>query len=102
MDERDINERVSTLEEQVRGIAEVKSKIDILYNLLMEMKLESVSCKSDYTGRDECSAWRKEINEAVDKLNESKQKVMWGLLSTGGVFTLWLIEQVLHITLKIG
>ena len=36
-EDRDIVERVSTLEEQVRGISEIRNKIDVLYNLLMEM-----------------------------------------------------------------
>lgn len=102
MEERDINERVSTLEEQVRGISEIRSKIDGLYNLLMEMKLDSVSSKSNFAMKADCTTCRKEIDEQIGKINDGRTRIYWGLISSGSVFTLWLLEQVLHITLKIG
>ena len=101
-DEKDILERVSTLEEQVRGIAEVKSKIDVLYNLLMEMKLEGARSKSEVVLKSDCTVCRKEVDGEIEKLHEGKAKILWAVLSTGSVFILWLLEQILHITLKIG
>ena len=101
-EDRDINERVSTLEEQVRGIAEVKSKIDVLYNLLMEMRLDTISAKADFALKTDCTTCRKDVDEQLDKLQAGKQKILWALISTGSVFTIWLLWQVLHITLNIG
>lgn len=101
-EDRDIIERVSTLEEQVKGISEVKSKIDVLYNLLMEMKLDNARDKSEVALKSDCTVCRKEVDVQIEKLQSGKTKVLWTLLTTGSVFTLWLLEQMLHITFKIG
>lgn len=101
-DEKDLLERVSTLEEQVKGIGEVKNKIDILYNLLMEMKLESARTKSDFALKTDCTTCRKEVDEEIEKLHESKQKIFWTMLSSGLVLVIWLIEQLLHVTIHLG
>jgi len=101
-EDKDLLERVSTLEEQVRGIAEVKSKIDVLYNLLMEMKLEGARSKSEFAMKADCTVCRKDVDDEIKKLQAGKQKILWTLLTTGSVFTIWLLEQMLHITFKIG
>ncbi len=101
-EDRDLLERVSTLEEQFRGIAEMKSKIDTLYNLLMEMKLDGARSKAEVALKADCTICRKEVDAEIEKLHEGKQKILWAVLSTGSVFMIWLIEQMLHITFKIG
>ena len=101
-EDRDINERVSTLEEQVRGIIEVKSKIDVLYNLLMEMKLDNVSSKADYAKKEDCTVCRREVDGQIEKLNEGRTKIYWALISSGSVFIIWLLEQLLNIKIQLG
>ena len=99
---KDINERVSTLEEQVKGIGEVKNKIDILYNLLMEMKLDAVGNKTIFAIKTDCTICRKEIDEEFEKWQAKWSKLYWAVGSSGFVLIVWLVEQLLHITLKIG
>jgi hypothetical protein len=100
--EKDISERVTTLEEQVKGIGEVKLKVDQLYNLLMEMRVDNVSSKSDLVLKTDCSSCRKDLLVEIDDVRKSNQKIFWTLISSGSVFMLWLLEQLLHVTLKLS
>lgn len=101
-EDRDLLERVSTLEEQFRGISEMKSKIDTLYNLLMEMKLDGARSKSEVALKSDCTVCRKEVSAEIELLKAGKTKILWALLSTGSVFVIWLLEQLLHITINLG
>ena len=101
-EDRDLLERVSTLEEQFRGISEMKSKIDTLYNLLMEMKLDGARSKSEVALKSDCTVCRKEVGAEIELLKAGKTKILWALLSTGSVFVIWLLEQLLHITINLG
>lgn len=101
-EDRDIIERVSTLEEQVRGIAEVKAKIDMLYSLLMEMKVDAVGNKTIFAVKTDCTACRKEVNDEFEKWQAKWSKLYWAVGSSGFVLIVWLIEQLLHVTLKLG
>lgn len=100
--EKDILERVSTLEEQVKGIGEVKNKIDVLYNLLMEMKLDTANTRSDFAMKADCSVCRKEVDAEIEKLHGGSQKLFWTMISSGFVLVVWLVEQLLHVTVHLG
>ncbi len=100
--DRDLAERVSTLEVQVKDIGEVKQKLDSLYNLIMEMKLDALNTKQDYATKSECSTCRKEFEQRLASINEGRQKLFWTVLSSGLLFTFWLVEQLLHISIHVG
>lgn len=101
-EEKDLLERLASVEVQVKDIKDVKQKLDSLYNLIMEMKLENASLKSDYATKTECAMCRKDLDKRLEKTNDDNRKVFWAVFGTGVVFTFWLLEQLLHITLKIG
>lgn len=99
---KEMLERVSTLEVQVKDLNEVKQKLDSLYNLIMEMKLENAANKSSYVTKDEFTAQRKEMEQRLDVMEENRNKLFWAVVSSGLIFTVWLLEQLLHVSVRIG
>lgn len=97
-----IERRLSTLEVQVKDIAEIKTKIDGLYNLIMEMKLDYANTKSDFATKAECVTCQKEFENRLDEIEDGRKKLFWASVSTGLVFVFWLIEQLIHVRLTIG
>jgi hypothetical protein len=101
-DEKDILERLSAVEVQVKDIQKVQEKLDQLYNLVMDMKLESASSKTGLMTRLECSNCKKELEKRMEHIEEGRRKLFWMSMSSGIVFMLWLIEELLHLSIKVG
>lgn len=101
-EERDILERLSAVEVQVKDIQKVQEKLDQLYNLIMDMKLDSANSKTGLMTRSECANCKKELEERMDIIEEGRKKLFWMSLSSGLAFMLWLAEQLLHLSIKVG
>lgn len=100
--EKDLLERLASVEVQVKDIQEVKTKLDSLYNLIMDMRLDSASAKSAFATKQECATCRKDLEVRLDKMEDGRKRLFWATVTTGLAFTLWLIEQLLHVSIKIG
>lgn len=101
-DEKDLLERMTALEVQIKDIQGVKQKLDSLYNLIMEMKLENASLRNDYATKQECTTCRKDIDNCLEKLGEDNKKLFWTAISSGFVIIVWLLQQLLNISIKFG
>jgi hypothetical protein len=100
--EKDILERLSAVEVQVKDISKVQEKLDQLYELIMAMKVESAGQRSDYATKQDCVSCRREVDIKLEKADADRKKLLWAVISSGSAFTLWLAEQVLHISINLG
>lgn len=76
-EEKDVLERISAMEVQIKGLVEIKAKLDGLYNLIVEMKLVSANAKSNYATKAECQTCRKTFEDRMDEIEEGRKKLFW-------------------------
>lgn len=101
-EEKDVLERISAMEVQIKDLVEIKAKLDGLYNLIVEMKLESANAKSNYATKAECQACRKTLEDRLDDIEEGRKKLFWAAVSSTVVFIIWLLQQLLNVQIQLG
>ncbi len=74
-EDKDLLELVSALEVQIKDITEIKAKIDVLYNLIVEMKLQNANSRSDLATKIECKACQQGLEERLGKMEIGRQKL---------------------------
>lgn len=103
MEQRDdILERISAMEVQIKDIGEIKTKLDSLYSAIMDMKLNALSERNAFSTKADCIACRGSLESRMMDIENSRKKLFWASVSTGLVLVAWLLEQLMHVSLKIG
>lgn len=101
-DKQDLLERITAMEVQIKDISGIREKLDSLYNLIIEMKLHNANTQSNFVTKHECTSCKKDMEKRLGEVEEGRKKLFWMSLSSGLVFMVWLIQQLLHVQIKLG
>lgn len=106
MIELQLDERVATLEAQVKVISKQESKIDKMMELLNEVKFSIAGFRSEITDKfmqkTDCTSRCAGCDSKFKKIESGQKKVFWAAVSATISFIVFLIQQLLRIQISVG
>jgi hypothetical protein len=119
-----IEQRVATLEEQVKSFSGQETKIDKIMELIYEVKMSIVNIKHEGMSKSECqvkhidyetrfkdiklSTETKIADLAItydtkfDKIRSGQTKIFWSTVTATFALVVWLIQMVFNLSIKVG
>lgn len=98
----DVLERVRALEEQVKSIAKIETKIDALFDLVRKMEIDAASTKLEYASKEDLMRIKEAVEKRLDEIETGKRKLFWAAIAAAFTFVVFLLEQLLHISISVG
>ena len=99
MAEVQIEERVASLEIQVKDIAKQESKIDKLMDLVNEVKN---SLSNNFMQKSDCNVKCAVCDAKFAEAKVGRRRLFWAAVTATMAFILFLLQQLLNIHVKVG